>query len=76
MKKEARNWMVKHKCPVCGKTFFPAPYHVYKDHRNPDRIVCTWHCVRESERLLDAEREARPQKKRGPKPKSQNEKET
>ena len=64
MGNEYRHWLTPHKCPVCGKSFYPASMHVYKDHRNTDRLVCTYSCARESERLLLAELEARPQKKR------------
>lgn len=35
------------KCPVCGKTFIPAPMHSY--HKNEDEaepLVCTWKCAR------------------------------
>ena len=36
-------------CPVCGKTFIPAPLHRYKlDGR--DKLVCSWHCLCESRR--------------------------
>jgi hypothetical protein len=36
-------------CPVCKKTFVPAPFHIYKDYRNKRR-VCSYHCAVESER--------------------------
>lgn len=35
------------KCPVCGKLFFPAPYHTYKVK---GAKVCSWHCVCEAEK--------------------------
>lgn len=42
-------------CPVCGKTFIPAPLHVYRDARFDKSVkhalVCSWRCVCESERL-------------------------
>ena len=38
------------KCPVCGKTFIPAPYHAYRDKRCHKR-VCSWSCVCESDHL-------------------------
>lgn len=45
-------------CPICGKKFMPEPLHVYKDKSDPDRkLVCTYHCMRESERLADEKRE-------------------
>ena len=37
-------------CPVCGKSFIPAPMHVYRDKRCRKR-VCSWSCVCKSERL-------------------------
>lgn len=38
-------------CPVCGKSFVPAPQHVYKIHvGDNDRKVCSWTCVRTYER--------------------------
>lgn len=39
------------KCPVCGKQFEPAPYHVYKIYvKYSHKLVCSWHCVREWEK--------------------------
>lgn len=46
-------------CPVCGKIFIPAPMHQYKDKHTTNKRVCSWACVRESERRRDAEREKR-----------------
>lgn len=34
------------KCPVCGKSFIPAPYHIYK---SKNRMVCSYHCQLASE---------------------------
>lgn len=36
---------ITRKCPVCGKSFIPAPYHVYKVlmHRS-NKLVCSWAC--------------------------------
>ena len=42
------------RCPVCGKIFFPSPAHVYKDKRSWGRLVCSWGCELESERLKEA----------------------
>ena len=40
-------------CPVCGKSFIPAPYHVYKHvfkkYKEP-QLVCTWSCLCEARR--------------------------
>lgn len=61
--------LIAKECPVCGKTFFPFPEHVYKDHRNRSRNVCSYSCVLRSERLKEeaaARRKAlREQKKAG-----------
>ena len=62
-------WLTPHKCPVCGKEFYPATLHGYKDARNTARLVCTYPCYRESERLHDEELAAKPRKKSGRKPK-------
>lgn len=29
------------KCPRCGKSFIPAPYHIYKSGK---RLYCSWTC--------------------------------
>ena len=34
-------------CPVCGKTFIPAPLHKYKIHHN--KRVCSYKCLRKWE---------------------------
>ena len=38
-----------HKCPICGKEFYPTPLWVYK---NVDGIYCTWGCLRKNEKNL------------------------
>jgi hypothetical protein len=38
------------KCPVCRKTFIPAPQHVYKT-ANGKNLVCSYHCMLEDERV-------------------------
>lgn len=45
--------VVEKKCPICGKTFVPAPFHVYKAN---GRLVCTWSCVCQYEREKKATR--------------------
>ena len=40
--------LVEKKCAVCGKTFIPAPMHVYK--RKPGssghtKWLCSYHCM-------------------------------
>lgn len=51
-------------CPICKKTFIPAPMHVYKDQRPIIRgetsnrkapLVCSYPCYRMSEKLADEE---------------------
>lgn len=42
--------LVCKECPICGKKFIPAPQHVYRDRRST-KMVCSWSCVCESERL-------------------------
>lgn len=43
------------KCPICGKMFIPAPFHVYKIRQKwylsvYSRLVCSWGCQRRWER--------------------------
>lgn len=33
--------IIEHRCPKCGKIFFPAPYHAYKDN---GKLFCSWTC--------------------------------
>lgn len=51
--------IIERKCPVCRKTFFPYPEHVYKDARDKKRNVCSWGCVLKSERLKEEAAEGR-----------------
>lgn len=47
------------KCPVCGKEFVPAPMHIYKTRVSPkgsELLVCSWTCVRNGEKMTDAQR--------------------
>lgn len=44
------------KCPVCGKEFTPAPFHVYKVYVKSKacyKLACSWHCVRKWEKNND-----------------------
>lgn len=43
-------------CPICGKTFIPAPYHVYRMSGKRSARVCSWSCHLEAERRHEAER--------------------
>ena len=40
--KGEREKIVIRKCPICGRKFIPATYHIYKSR---GRLVCTWSCV-------------------------------
>lgn len=42
IKNNAEEIFIERKCPVCGKVFFPAPYHVYKVN---DKLACSYSCV-------------------------------
>ena len=33
-------------CPICGKTFAPAPEHAYYIKNNRSTLVCTYTCMR------------------------------
>ena len=35
-------------CPICGKKYYPAAYHIYHDTKK--RLVCSWGCMRKSEK--------------------------
>jgi hypothetical protein len=49
-KEKEQTWFLKsHRCPVCGKEFFPTPLWVYRDI---DGIYCTWSCKRKNEKSL------------------------
>lgn len=43
-------------CPVCGKKFIPAAYHVYRVNK---RLVCTWGCQRKAEKEAEAKEKKR-----------------
>lgn len=44
-------------CPICGKKFLPEVLHAYYDKTDPSRKrVCTYSCMRESERRLEERR--------------------
>lgn len=47
-------WLKPKVCPVCGKEFYPVQLHSYKDKRNKTLLVCTYTCMRESERIHEA----------------------
>lgn len=37
-------------CPICNKQFITAPYHAYHTPGKKWQRVCSWACMRESER--------------------------
>ena len=44
-------YLIAKVCPVCGKNFMPAPYHVYKISVNGSkRMVCSYRCTIIAER--------------------------
>lgn len=60
-------WMKTSTCPVCGKTFVPAPLHAYRDKRaNTNKLVCSYACMRKSERMKEyANKRKRPHRSCG-----------
>ncbi|MBR6558460.1 MAG: hypothetical protein IKT70_05550 [Clostridia bacterium] len=55
---EQRCWLnlIEKKCPVCGKTFVPAVFHVY--YRGED-VMCSWSCLNEYGRRKETFRRRR-----------------
>lgn len=43
-------------CPICGKTFFPAAFHVYTQS---EKVFCGWNCLREYRRRKEELRTSR-----------------
>lgn len=47
-------------CPICKKTFVAEMQHIYRDKSDPNHpLVCTYSCMRESERRAEKKREKR-----------------
>ena len=51
----SRDSITEIKCPICGKSFIPAPMHGWKYTRRSknnyrDVLVCSYHCMRAAER--------------------------
>lgn len=44
--------LFQQQCPICNKAYFPAAKHAYKTFpkKTDSRYVCSYHCMRESER--------------------------
>lgn len=45
-------------CPVCHKSYVPAPEHAYRDYTGK-RLVCSYHCMLQSRRDHAGERKTR-----------------
>lgn len=45
-------FLVVRTCPVCKKTFVPAPEHVYRLHKNSG-LVCTYSCLLKGRRAIE-----------------------
>lgn len=43
-----RDYIQVKTCPICGKTFVPAPMHIYKIKYG--KKVCSYHCMRKYEK--------------------------
>ena len=49
-------------CPVCGRNFVPAPYHVYRSSakvKAQTKLVCSYSCAQASRREFEANRKHR-----------------
>lgn len=51
---KSRSILMSAKCPVCGKKFMPAPYHVYVED---SRTFCTWSCLCEYRRNKETKKQ-------------------
>ena len=43
MKEEGYYYLVVKKCSMCGRSFVPAPYHVYRDAER-HKLFCSYTC--------------------------------
>lgn len=39
------------KCPVCGNDFIPSGQHIYRTERKSGKLVCSYKCRTEYEKL-------------------------
>lgn len=49
-------------CPICGKTFIPAPMHAYKRNNTPGsktKYLCSYHCMVAWDKVHPQKRTAR-----------------
>ena len=53
---KSRSILMGAKCPVCGKEFMPAPYHVYAED---GRTFCKWSCLCEYRRRKETKKQER-----------------
>ena len=45
------------RCPMCGKSFIPAPEHIYKAPiKGRVKYLCGWNCLRKLEREKEAKK--------------------
>lgn len=49
------------KCPICGKTFIPAPYHIY---RRGSKWFCIWSCMLKYDREQEEKNKEKQRRKK------------
>lgn len=55
--------MIVEKCPICGKSFVPAPYHIYKASiKGRVKNLCGWNCLRKLERERETNKKPKEEK--------------
>lgn len=55
--------LIELKCPICGKTFVPAPEHIYRDKRVwRGSFVCSYGCMLKSEQMKNESRKRKESK--------------
>lgn len=55
------NFMIK-KCPECGKEFYPATEHIFKDG---SKVFCKWSCYNHYMAKKEADKKEREKKRNG-----------
>ncbi len=53
---EHESFFMDHRCPVCGKNFIPAPFHLYVHNKVK---LCSWTCMLKAERAAEELEEKR-----------------
>lgn len=58
-------YIITSTCPVCGRTFVQAPFHIYYDHRMgaKRRKVCSYNCETQTIKQKDDKPNSKPKKK-------------